>query len=256
MKDYAIGIDIGGTGIKGGLVDLAAGELITERFKIPTPDGGEPEAIAAVVVEIIGLITEAKPKHSATAPVGVCFPAVVKHGVTLSAANISKRWIDFEAEKLFESALSRDINFVNDADAAGYAEAVYGAAKGELGSVFMTTLGTGIGTALMYKGLLVPNLEFGHLIIDGVDWETKASGVAREREGLSWEEWGGRLRRYYGELERYFSPDLFIVGGGVSKSHEKFLPYITGLRAPIVPAQLRNNAGIIGSAALAGADVL
>jgi len=256
MQEYAIGIDVGGTGIKGGLVDLASGELITERFKFATPDGGEPEDIARTVADIVGEIMAAKPTEGSTAPVGVCFPAVVKRGVTLSAANVSKRWIGFEAEKLFESALSRDITFVNDADAAGYAEAVYGAAKGEMGSVFMTTLGTGIGTALLYKGVLIPNLEFGHIIIDGVDWETKASGVAREREDLSWETWAKRLERYYKTVEALFNPDLFIVGGGVSKSYEKFLPLITGLRAPIIPAQLRNNAGITGAAALAGTEVL
>jgi polyphosphate glucokinase len=242
---HAVGIDIGGTGIKGAIVDTDTGELVTDRIKLDTPEGGEPEDIVKVVVEIID-----KLKPEKDVKVGVCFPAVVIHGKTMSAANVSKKWIGLEAEKLFEKALGRDIRFVNDADAAGVAEVRYGAAKGVDGVVILTTLGTGIGSALIYDGVLVPNSELGHLEIDGHDAEKKASYMAKERDNLSYEKWAKRLQRYYSVLEALFSPDLFIVGGGVSKSYQEFLPLLT-LRAPIVPAVLRNNAGILGSAALA-----
>jgi len=186
-------------------------------------------------------------------PVGICFPAVVIHGVTMSAANVSKKWIGLEAEKLFEKSLHRDITFVNDADAAGVAEARYGAAKGRDGLVILTTLGTGIGSALLWDGVLVPNSELGHIEVGGKDAESRASYAAKERYRLDWKKWAHRLQRYYDTLDKLFSPDLFIVGGGVSKSYEEFLPLLK-LRPPIVPAEHRNNAGILGAAALAGGD--
>lgn len=241
----AVGIDIGGTGIKGALVDLDSGELVSERIKIATPPGGEPTAIVEVVADIVGQLDPPP-----TVPVGVCFPAIVLQGKTMSAANVSPLWIGLEAEALFEAALGRDIHFVNDADAAGYAEVKYGAAKGVPGLVLLTTLGTGIGSALIYNGVLIPNSELGHLKLWGRDAEKSASNSARERGHLSWARWARRLQTYYSHLELLFSPDLFIVGGGVSKSHELFLPRLK-LRAPIVPAGLRNNAGILGAAALA-----
>ncbi|MCU1471371.1 MAG: hypothetical protein JWQ39_2520 [Glaciihabitans sp.] len=244
----AVGIDIGGTGIKGALVDSATGELISERIKLPTPGGGEPDDIVNTVIEIIDQL-----KVDADIPVGVCFPAVVIHGKTMSAANVSKKWIGLEAEKLFEKALERDIRFVNDADAAGVAEVRYGAAKDVAGLVILTTLGTGIGSALIYDGVLIPNAELGHIEVDGKDAERRASYAAKERARLSYKGWAKRLQRYYEVLEALFSPDLLIVGGGVSKSYEEFLPLLT-LRAPIVPAALRNNAGILGAAALAVKD--
>ena len=180
----------------------------------------------------------------------MCFPAVVKSGRTLSAANVSKAWIGLAAEQLFERALGRDIHFVNDADAAGYAESRYGAAKDVPGLVLLTTLGTGIGSALIYNGMLIPNTELGHLVVDGRDAERRASYSAKLRGRLSWARWAGRLQRYYEHLEFLFHPDLFIVGGGVSKSHAEFLPLLR-LDTPIVPAVHRNNAGILGAAALA-----
>jgi polyphosphate glucokinase len=241
----AVGIDIGGTGIKGALVDTDTGELLSDRLKLDTPEGGEPDDIVKVVVEILEKL---KPEKGVK--VGVCFPAVVIHGKTMSAANVSKKWIGLEAEKLFEKALDRDIRFVNDADAAGVAEVRYGAAKGVDGVVILTTLGTGIGSALIYDGVLVPNTELGHLEIDGHDAEKKASYSAKERDDLSYEKWAKRLQKYYSVLEALFSPDLVIVGGGVSKSYEEFLPLLE-LHSPIVPAKLRNNAGILGAAALA-----
>ncbi|UOW02194.1 polyphosphate--glucose phosphotransferase [Agrococcus sp. SCSIO52902] len=241
----AVGVDIGGTGVKAALVDVAEGTLLSDRVKVPTPVGGEPDDIRDAVVELVGRL-----EVEADTPIGVTFPAIVRHGRTMSAANVSKAWIGLEAERLFEQALGRDIHFVNDADAAGFAEDHYGAAKDASGLVIMTTLGTGIGGALIYDGVLIPNAELGHLELDGYDAETRASNRTRETEGLSWEAWAARLQRYYSHLEFIFSPDLFVVGGGVSKSSEMFLPLLR-LDTPIVPAMLRNNAGIIGAAALA-----
>jgi polyphosphate glucokinase len=241
----AVGIDIGGTGIKGALVDTVKGTLLSDRIKLDTPKGGEPNDIVKVVVEIVDQLKVAK-----TVPVGVCFPAIIIDGKTMSAANVSQKWINFDAEKLFENALGRDIRFVNDADAAGVGEVRYGAAKDVDGLVLMTTLGTGIGSAIIYNGVLVPNAELGHIEIDGKDAEKRASYSAKERDDLDWAHWAKRLQKYYGALEFLLSPDLFVVGGGVSKSYEDFLPLLK-LRTKIVPASLRNNAGILGAASLA-----
>ena len=246
MADKAVGIDVGGTGIKGAIVDVSTGKLLSDRVKLPTPEGGEPDDIVLTVQEVLKKLGSPDKRL----PIGLCFPAVVVKGRTLSAANVSKKWIGLEAEKLFEKGLDRDITFVNDADAAGYAESLYGAAEKNKGLVILTTLGTGIGTAIIYKGVLVPNAELGHLQLEGVDWETKAAYSAKERENLSWEEWAVRLQKYYDVLVALFHPDLFIVGGGVSKHYKEFLPLLR-LDTPIVPATLRNNAGILGAAALA-----
>lgn len=242
---HALGVDIGGTGIKGAIVDVSAGELVSDRLKVATPPKGTPKEIVAAVVRLVDDLDA-----DAGMPVGVCFPAVVINGRTMSAANVSPLWVGLEAERLFEKALGRKIHFVNDADAAGYAEVLYGAAKGESGLVILTTLGTGIGSALIYNGVLIPNSELGHLEIGGKGAEKRASNTARERRRLSWRAWAKLLQRYYSHVEMLFSPDLFIVGGGISKSHQEFLPLLK-LRAPIVPAALRNNAGIMGAAALA-----
>lgn len=241
----AIGIDIGGTGIKGAVVDASSGELVGERHQLATPEGASPHDVLDAVERMFG--TLGAPED---APVGVCFPAIVREGRTLSAANVSHEWIGLEAEELFERRLGVDIHFINDADAAGIAEVHFGAARGVRGLVLMTTLGTGIGTALLYNGVLIPNAELGHLEIDGVDIETVASTVAREREGLTWEQWAARLQRYYERLEFLLSPELFVVGGGVSASHELLLPHLE-LATPIVPAALRNDAGLMGAAHLA-----
>lgn len=242
----AIGIDIGGTGIKGALVDVTTGELVSERIKVATPVGGEPADIVTEVASIVERLGDKTGK----VPVGVCFPAVVIGGRTMSAANVSKRWIGLPAEALFEQTLGRDIVFVNDADAAGVAELHFGAARDRRGLVIMTTLGTGIGSALLYDGVLIPNTELGHLEIDGKDAERRASFAAKERGRLSWARWAKHLQRYYETLEMLFSPTLFVVGGGVSKEADQFLPLLH-LRTPIVPAELRNNAGILGAAWLA-----
>ncbi|GAA1756123.1 polyphosphate--glucose phosphotransferase [Agromyces humatus] len=245
--EQAIGIDIGGTGIKGAIVDLATGELASERTKVRTPKGGRPADILDATRDLLDQLDE---RGRTKLPLGVCFPAVVKHGRTLSAANISEEWIGLPAEELFEQELGREIHFINDADAAGYAESRYGAAVGAEGLVILTTLGTGIGSAFLYDGVLVPNTELGHMEVDGVGAETRAAYSAMEREELGWDEWATRLQRFYAMVEFLFSPDLFVVGGGVSKHHEHFLPLLD-LKTPIVPAVHRNNAGILGAASLA-----
>ncbi len=246
MAKRAIGIDIGGTGIKGAIVDIKSGELVGERIRIATPEGGKPADIAEAVRGMVKTLTS----NRGHLPVGICFPAVVKNGKTMSAANISKDWIGLDAEGLFERTLGRDIHFMNDADAAGVAEMKFGAGRKEKGVVFMSTLGTGIGTALFVRGTLLPNAELGHLEIEGVDYETRAAYSAMEREKLTFADWAKRLQIYYSTIERLFSPDLIIVGGGISKSHQEFLPLLN-LKTPIVPAQKRNNAGILGAASLA-----
>lgn len=242
MSKKAIGIDIGGTGIKGAVVDIRKGVLLSERVRVETPAGGKPDDIAAVVSELIQRFGVNR-----VVPVGICFPAVVQHGFTQSAANVDKSWIGLNADALFERTLGRKVHVLNDADAAGVAELKFGAGVKRKGLVIMTTLGTGIGTALFMNGQLVPNAELGHLEIDGVDYETKASFAAKEREDLSWDDWAARLQTYYSKLEALFSPDLIIVGGGVSKQHENFLPKLK-LKTEIIPAQKRNNAGILGAA--------
>lgn len=245
MKRRSIGIDIGGTGIKAALVDTKKGVLSSDRLRVETPSGGEPEDIAQSCLE---LLERLDPNNKRS--VGICFPAVVKHGFTQSAANVSKKWIGLDAAKLFSQTLGRQVHVLNDADAAGVAEINFGAGKSVPGLVIMTTLGTGIGTALFYDGKLIPNAELGHLEIDGVDAETRASFAAMEREVLSFSEWATRLQAYYSKLEALLVPDLFIVGGGISKSHDKFLPLMS-LKTKIVPAQSKNSAGIIGAAILA-----
>src|SRR4051812_30666777 len=241
VMDLPFGIDFGGTGIKGAPVDLEKGEFALEREKIKTPKPSTPEAVAEVFVELLGRFSDS------TGAVGVTVPGVVRHGTVWSAANIDKAWVGTDADALFAKATGRDVHVVNDADAAGLAEVRYGAAKGRRGLVIVTTLGTGIGSALVHDGVLVPNAELGHLEIDGHDAESRAANSAREREDLSWEKWAHRLTRYYRTLEKLFSPDLIVVGGGVSKSSEEFLPLLD-LDTEIIPAKLRNRAGVVGAA--------
>src|SRR3954469_11077005 len=235
------GIDFGGTGIKGAPVDLETGDFAAERERIRTPSSSTPQAIAEIFVELLARFPDC------TGAVGVTVPGVVRHGVVHSAANIDKAWIGADADALFAKATGRDVHVVNDADAAGLAEVRYGAAKGRRGLVIVTTLGTGIGSALVHDGVLVPNAELGHLEIDGHDAESRAANSAREREDLSWEHWAKRLTKYYRTLEKLFSPELFVVGGGVSKESEHFLPLLD-LDTEIVPATLRNKAGVVGAA--------
>ena len=238
---HPIGIDFGGTGIKSAVVDLRAGDFASEREKIQTPRPATPDAVADVFVDLVGRFP------SSDSPIGVTVPGVVRHGVVHSAANIDPAWIGADADAIFTAALGREVHVVNDADAAGLAEVEFGAAKGQRGLVIVTTLGTGIGSALIHDGVLVPNSELGHLEIDGHNAESRAANSVREAEELSWEVWAQRLTTYYRTVERLFSPDLFVVGGGVSKSSHEFLPLLD-IETPIVPAQLRNRAGIIGAA--------
>jgi polyphosphate glucokinase len=241
---HPFGIDFGGSGIKGAPVNLGTGEFAADRTRVETPKGGRPADVAEVVASLVS-------KGAADgAPIGITVPGVVVRGVVKSAANIDRSWIYTDAATMFRERLHRDVVVVNDADAAGLAEARYGAARGQQGLVVITTLGTGIGTALVYDGTLVPNSELGHLEIDGKDAESEAANSVRERKDLSWEKWAQRLTRYYRTLERLLSPDLFVVGGGVSKHADKFLPLLT-IDTRIVPATLRNTAGIVGAAVVA-----
>jgi polyphosphate glucokinase len=235
------GVDFGGSGIKAAPVDLAAGAFAADRARVATPQPSTPEAVAQVLVELLARFPEAE------GPVGITVPGVVRHGVVRSAANIDESWLGTDADAVFTKATGRDVHVVNDADAAGLAEVRYGAARGRGGVVLVTTLGTGIGSALVHDGVLVPNAELGHLEIDGHNAEKRAANSAREKHELSWEQWAARLQVYYRTLEMLFSPDLFVVGGGVSKKAELFLPLLD-LDTEIVPATLRNQAGIVGAA--------
>ncbi|MFC3688055.1 polyphosphate--glucose phosphotransferase [Aquipuribacter hungaricus] len=245
----AVGLDIGGSGIKAAVVDVDAGELVAERVRIPTPEQARPDDVARVADEVVDAVVAAGPEPTVRA-VGVGFPAVVRQGVTTTAANVHADWIGAPAAELIGAALERPVLVANDADVAGLAEIRFGAGRGVKGVVLVTTLGTGIGSALFVDGLLVPNTELGHIELDGVDAESRAADSAREREDLSWKDWAKRLQKYYTLLDTILQPDLIVVGGGVSKKHEKFLPLLE-LRTTIVPAELRNEAGIIGAAVMA-----
>lgn len=245
-----LGIDVGGSGIKGAPVDLDKGEWAKPRLRIPTPKKSTPDAVGDAIAEIVDHFSGS----IGDAPIGIAIPGPAVHGKVVFMANLHKSWVGLEAEKFFSDKLGRAVTMVNDADAAGLAEVRYGAAKDHPGLVIMTTLGTGIGSAIIYRGVLIPNAELGHVELDGHDAETRAASSVKDREGLSYPEYAERLQRYYSYLELIFSPDLFVVGGGISRDSDKFLPLLD-LRTPIVPAQLRNRAGIVGAAA-AAADAL
>ncbi len=243
---HPLGIDIGGSGIKGAPVDLKTGEFAADRERIATPDPSTPSAVA----EVVGRIAHKFRDKAKGSPIGVTVPGVVVNGVVRTAANIDKTWIGTDAAALLAETLGRPVAVVNDGDAAGVGELHFGAAQHNNGLVIVATLGTGIGSALLHDGVLVPNSELGHLELDGFDAESRAASRAREAEDLSWEVWADRLQRYFAHVEDVLSPDLIVVGGGVSKHAQKFLPLLH-LRAPIVPAQLGNAAGIVGAAWLA-----
>ncbi|WP_309304103.1 polyphosphate--glucose phosphotransferase [Arthrobacter sp. CJ23] len=242
-----IGIDIGGTGIKGGIVDLKKGKLLGDRFRIPTPQPATPEAIADVVAQIVEELSGRPEAPAEGSPIGVTFPGIIQHGVVHSAANVDKSWLETDIDAVLSKRLGRPVEVINDADAAGLAEARYGAGEGVDGTVLVITLGTGIGSAFIFNGQLVPNAELGHLEVDGHDAETKASAVARERDELSWDEYGVLLNRYLQHVEFLFSPELFIIGGGISKRSDEYFPHLE-LRTKIVTAELKNDAGIVGAA--------
>lgn len=235
-----LGIDIGGTGIKAAPVDVLTGKLAAERVKILTPRPAVPDAVADVVRDL------AK-GFGWTGPAGITFPGVVINGTTMTAHNLDTAWIGRDARKLFADATGLHVRVLNDADAAGVAEMKFGAGAGESGTVVMVTFGTGIGSALFHDGILVPNTEFGHIEIHGKDAETRASQRAKELHDLSWGKWAGRVDEYMDHLEALLAPDLFIVGGGISRQADKFLPLLS-LRARVVAAALHNDAGIVGAA--------
>jgi len=238
----ALGIDIGGTGIKGAVVDLDTGEFVVERLRIETPERSTPDAVSEIVAQITT-------HFGWKGPVGCTFPGVVTAGVVRTAANVDPSWIGADAASTFATATGCRIAVVNDADAAGEAEARFGHPAARTGVVLMLTLGTGIGSALIVDGVLVPNTELGHLKMGKHehDAEHLAAESAREREDLSWKDWATRLSNYLSYVESLLWPDLFVLGGGVSKKADKFVPHIE-CRTPVVPAQLLNTAGIVGAA--------
>lgn len=235
-----LGIDVGGSGIKGAPVDIETGELLAGRIRIKTPKKAEPEPIAQVVADIAA-------SFNWKGPIGIGFPAPIKGGVVMMAANISEKWVGINADELFTKTTRCDCTMINDADAAGLAEMKFGAGRGQPGTVIMITLGTGIGTAIFHRGHLLPNAEFGHLDMNGKEAEHRASDAVRQREGLSWKKYAKRLNRYLVAMEKLFWPDLFIIGGGISKESEKYVPLLQ-VETPVVPAQFLNEAGIVGAA--------
>jgi polyphosphate glucokinase len=235
-----LGIDIGGSGIKGAPVDVERGTLTVERHRIPTPQPATPKAVAKTVAAVA--------KHFRwTGPIGCGLPSAIQRGIVRTAANISDEWLGMEAQQVLEDATGSSVTVINDADAAGYAEMHFGAGRGRTGVVMLVTLGTGIGSAVFVNGHLLPNTELGHLEMDGREAEKWAADSVREAKGLSWKKWAERVQDYLQHLERWFWPDLFIIGGGVSKKADKFLPYIE-LATPVVAAKLQNEAGIVGAA--------
>lgn len=248
----ALGIDVGGTGVKAAVVDLASGDLLSSRVRVKTPDPATPQAVVATVREVVDAVA-AEHDLPPGLPVGCGLPGVVKSGRLLTAANIDKGWLEVEAEGLIGEALGRRVHVINDADAAGLAEMRLGAGRDNEQVVLLLTIGTGIGTALFVGGHLVPNTELGHIEIRGKDAETNLSGAARERRGLKWRDWAQEFNVYLARLEFYIWPDLIILGGGVSKSMAKYGDLLVS-RAPIVQARFLNTSGIIG-AAMAAAEV-
>jgi polyphosphate glucokinase len=253
----AVGVDVGGSGIKVGVVDVARGELLAPRLRVVTPAPSTPAAVVPAIVRTVrralrGAATAAGVEIPAEAPVGVGVPCVVIDGVTKTAANIDPGWVDFDARSAIATALKRPVLVLNDADAAGLAEMRFGAGLGEPGVVFVLTLGTGVGSGMFNDGVLVPNTELGHMEIRGRDAERRSAAAARTRRGLSWKAWASDLEEHLQAIDKLFSPNLLILGGGVSKQPDRFIPRLN-LRPRVVPAQLRNDAGIVG-AAMAAAE--
>jgi polyphosphate glucokinase len=238
--DAAFGIDIGGSGIKGAIVDTTTGQLATQRVRYATPIPSTPDRVAEVVLDLVS-------RAGWDGLVGATFPAVIKSGVARSAANVDASWIGTDVDAVFSKATGRDVVVLNDADAAGLAEARFGAAKDVQGLVILLTFGTGIGSAIVIDGILVPNSELGHLELDGHDAESRAAASVKDKQKMSYKQWVKRVQLYMSHVESLFSPDLFIVGGGVSKDSDRWVPLLE-LRTPVRAAQLLNNAGIVGAA--------
>ncbi len=248
-RRVAIGVDVGGSGIKVAAVDLDTGALVSARHRVPTPQPSAPAAVMASIARLVKRI-EAEIGLAPDAPIGVGFPGVITHGVTRTAANMDAGWADFDADAAMERVLSRPVHLTNDADAAGVAEMRFGSGVGRPGTVLVITLGTGTGSALFYDGVLVPNLELGHMEIRGRDAEKRSAASARLRRGLSWKAWAADLDEHLLAIERLFTPQLFIIGGGVSKRADKFVPRLT-VRTEVTTARLLNDAGIVGAAMVA-----
>jgi polyphosphate glucokinase len=246
---HVLGIDIGGTGVKAAPVDTSTGQLVAPRQKIETPQPSTPDAV-------VGVVTELVKSFGWTGKAGITFPGVVIGGFIRTAANLDQGWLGIDGAEAFGQATGLNVTVLNDADAAGVAEMKFGAGKGQVGTVLMLTLGTGIGSALFIDGILVPNTEFGHIEIRGKDAEKRASEHARESEELSWGKWAGHVDEYLAHMEALLSPGLIIIGGGISKKSEKFLPLLTGLQAKVVPAGMLNDAGIVGAAMAAEVGVV
>lgn len=246
LSGIALGIDVGGTGVKAGLVDLATAELVTARIREKTPQPSKPETVAATIGSVVSRVLA---EHDAPAdlPVGCGLPGVVKDGRLTTAANIDAEWVGWPAEDGIGAAIGRPVMIINDADAAGLAEVAYGAGEGVSGTLLLLTLGTGIGSALFIEGILVPNTELGHIELKGRDAESRVSGASRERRGIGWKAWAREFNFYLSHLELYFQPDLIILGGGVSKEMAKFAKYLES-SAPVVTARYMNTSGIIGAA--------
>ena len=243
-----IGVDVGGSGVKAGVVDIEEGKLVGDRLRVDTPEPSTPDAVAA---KVKGLIDQL----DAPGPIGLGFPTVIRQGLIFTANNIDQSWVGVNALDLFESTTGREIRMINDADAAGLAEVRYGAGMGVKGKVLVLTFGTGIGSALLLDGNLVPNIEAGQLELNGVHPAERAySAKARRSEDLTWEEWGQRARDYITLANQVFTPDLIVIGGGISKFWDEFAAHVTFDDVPTRPAALANSAGIIGAAALAFSD--
>jgi polyphosphate glucokinase len=236
-----IGVDIGGSGVKAGVVDARAGRLRSERLRVETPSPATPEAVVAATAALVASL------GPDAGPVGIGMPGPIVSGVVMTAANIDPAWIGVRAPEAFGAAIGRPCAVLNDADAAGLAEMRFGAGKGRPGVVLMLTLGTGIGSALFVDGTLVPNLELGHIEIRGKDAERRASASARERRGLSFADWAPLLNEYLVRIDRLIWPDLIILGGGISRRADRYL-HLLDPRPPVIPAVLRNDAGIVGAA--------
>jgi polyphosphate glucokinase len=249
--DLAIGLDFGGSGVKGAVVEVRTGELVGDRLRVPTPQPSIPREVVAVMDGLVRrLVTPWEPGEGDRFPVGVGIPAAIRNGVTQTAANIDSGWIGFSAEREMGLAMRRVVAVGNDADVAGAAEMRFGAGRDQTGLVMMLTIGTGVGSALFIDGRLVPNTELGHLQLRSRDAEERVSEAARDRLGLNWRDWAAGFDEYLHMLERLFWPDLFIFGGGASKRADNYLPYLT-IKTPIALATFRNNAGIVGGALIA-----
>jgi polyphosphate glucokinase len=252
MANLAVGVDVGGSGIKAAVVDVATGTLVSTRLRVPTPQPSDPTQVVPAIVRIVKRALKDGTVDPKGIPVGVTMPSVVIDGVTKSAANIDQGWIDYDLARHLQGPMAGPVYVLNDADAAGLAEMRFGAGRGERGVVFVLTLGTGLGSGMFNDGVLVPNTELGHMEIRGRDAERRSAAAARVRRGPSWKAWANDLDEHLHAIDKLFWPNLIVLGGGVSKNADKFIPRLT-VRPRVVPATLRNDAGIVG-AAMAAAE--